>query len=316
MRVLPLSAPSVIASSGRLVSPYQTTDLKIFRILDGVRYWRGVGLDVRLNGKYTVHLLLDTGASGIAISPKMAEKAGLEIVNGAGFEAKGHWRRGGPVVAQICCAGTQNWRRRLCRLSAFRVPVGEIRRRRRTHRRGRVSPVYRENRFRPACHVTGRASHGGESDSANDPWEDEPVDHPGNPAPGFYRVFRFGDHLAVPTHINGGRPVLFLIDSGSTLNLIDTETAKEFTKVTDDSRATVKGLQGTVHRTSLANRRHSAVRRFTAGESSPADNQPRKNERRNGRGLRRHPGMPVLGNLAVTIDYLEGAIRFEYNPLH
>jgi hypothetical protein len=27
-------------------------------------------------------------------------------------------------------------------------------------------------------------------------------------------------------------------------------------------------------------------------------------------------GMPVLGHLAVTIDYLEGAIRFEYNQPH
>ena len=36
-----------------------------------------------------MHLLVDTGASGVAISPKAAEKAGLEIVNGAGFEAKG-----------------------------------------------------------------------------------------------------------------------------------------------------------------------------------------------------------------------------------
>jgi len=73
---------------------------------------------------------------------------------------------------------------------------------------------------------------------------DEPVDYKSKPEPGFYRVFRFGNHLAVPTYINGGRPVLFLVDSGSTDNIIDTEIAKEFTKVSNDRFTTVKGIQG------------------------------------------------------------------------
>ena len=45
---------------------------------------RGIGLSVRLNDR-NAHLLLDTGAGGIMVSSKVAEKAGLTAISAAHF---------------------------------------------------------------------------------------------------------------------------------------------------------------------------------------------------------------------------------------
>lgn len=298
---------------GRLVSPYQTTDLKLFRILDGIRHRRGVGLDVRLNGKYTVHLLVDTGASGISISPKMAEKAGLEIVNGAAFEAKGigdgeaqaslayiaeDLRIGGIAFADYPVSAFQS-----ARSSDFDGIIGAN-----VFRRFIVKIDF--NRL-----VMSLDARPGVSGSGSDEL-DEPVDYKGKPAAGFYRVFRFGDHLAVPTYINGGRPVLFLVDSGSTDNLIDTDIAREFTKVSNDTLTTVKGIQGKVNKTSRANQISLMFAGFRQENPDLLAISLEKMSDGMGVGFGGILGMPVLGNLAVTVDYQEGSIRFEYNKPH
>ena len=66
----------------RLSSPYRRYELKLVPVMSGPNHTFGVGLNVRLNSRQTVHLLLDTGASGISVSAKSAEKAGLEILAG------------------------------------------------------------------------------------------------------------------------------------------------------------------------------------------------------------------------------------------
>jgi tetratricopeptide (TPR) repeat protein len=296
----------------RLVSPYQTTELKMFPILDGPRRWRGVGLDVRLNGKHTVHLLVDTGASGIAISPKMAEKAGLEIVNGAGFEAKGIGDGAAQSSLRFIAQDL-----RIGDVAFADYPLSAFQSAKSADVDGLIgADVFRrfivKIDFNRLVMSLATRPNGGGSDSG----EDEAVDHPGNPPAGFSRVFRFGDHLAVPTNINDGRPVLFLVDTGSTLNIIDTETAREFTRVTDDSRATVKGLQGTVHKTLLANGTTLLFAGFRQVNPALVTISLEPMSDGMGVGFGGILGMPVLGHLAVTIDYLEGAIRFEYNQPH
>jgi tetratricopeptide (TPR) repeat protein len=298
---------------GRLVSPYQTTELKLFRILDGITHRRGVGLDVRLNGKHTVHLLVDTGASGIAISPKMAEKAGLEIINSAGFEAKGV----GDGEAQSSLAYLAQ-DLRIGDVAFADYPVSAFQSAKSADVDGMIgADVFRrfivKIDFDRLVMSLGARPDGGGSDSGE---LDEPVDYKGKPAPGFYRVFRFGDHLAVPTYINGDGPVLFLVDSGSTANVIDTEPAKEFTNVSDDTLTTVKGIQGKVDRIARANHISLVFAGFRQDNPDLLAINLEKIGDEFGVGFGGILGMPVLGHLAVTIDYREGTIRFEYNKPH
>ena len=65
----------------RLVSKVEQTETKLETLYaQDARYMRGLGLSVKLNDR-NVHLLLDTGAGGIMVSSKVAEKAGLTRVS-------------------------------------------------------------------------------------------------------------------------------------------------------------------------------------------------------------------------------------------
>ena len=65
----------------RLVSKVEQTETKLETVYaEGEHRVRGIGLSVKLNDR-NVHLLLDTGAGGIMVSRKVAEKAGLTRVS-------------------------------------------------------------------------------------------------------------------------------------------------------------------------------------------------------------------------------------------
>ncbi len=90
-----------------------------------------------------------------------------------------------------------------------------------------------------------------------EPFQSQPGDDPEDAKAlheGFHRAFRSGNHLMIPTSVNSSPAKLFLIDSGSASNLIDTESARDFTGVHGDDHTTVHGVQGKVDRVSRADR--------------------------------------------------------------
>ena len=75
----------------KLVSKVEQTDTKLEMMFANAHRLRGYGLPVKLND-HNYHLLLDTGASGILVSRKAAEKAGLTRISSermAGIGDKG-----------------------------------------------------------------------------------------------------------------------------------------------------------------------------------------------------------------------------------
>jgi hypothetical protein len=100
------------------------------------------------------------------------------------------------------------------------------------------------------------------------------------------------------------------------LNLYVTDVAKEFTHVSGDAFTTLKGVQGKVDRTSRASRISLVFAGFRQENPDLLAISLEKMSDAFGVGFGGILGMPVLGNLAVTIDYREGAIRFEYNKPH
>jgi hypothetical protein len=127
----------------------------------------------------------------------------------------------------------------------------------------------------------------------------EPVDA-SPPASGFHRVFRFGDHLAVPTFINNGRSTLFLIDSGSSSNLIDTDIGREFSSVHQDGRSTVTGIQGKVTQTSRTDRVSLVFAGFRQDSPSLIAISLEKMSDSMGVAFGGILGMPVLGQLVLN----------------
>jgi len=73
----------------RLASPYQSYDIELVPVGFGARRIYAVGVKVRLSGSHAVRLMLDTGAAGMAISTKAAEKAGLASLADTATEFRG-----------------------------------------------------------------------------------------------------------------------------------------------------------------------------------------------------------------------------------
>ncbi|HWF07674.1 MAG TPA: aspartyl protease family protein [Bryobacteraceae bacterium] len=291
----------------RLTSPYQAAQVKLFRVLDGLSRDRGVGIVLRLNGKQNARLLLDTGASGISIAPKLAEKAGLRVISGEAGEARGigddkpqseiayladEARAGDVVFADYPIAVFNS-----AKSADYDGLIG--------------ADVF--DRFLvkidfPQLVLSLETRPGG-----SDAFE-EPADFAGAPPAGFYRMVRFGDHLTIPTFING-RPQssLFLLDSGSTSNLIDTDTAKEFAGGTSsDSMIGVRGIQGKAIEASRTGRVSLVFAGFRQDNPEIISISLEKMSDAMGVGFGGILGMPVLRNLAVTIDYREGTVKFDY----
>ncbi len=72
----------------KLVSTIEHTDTRLERVLRDPRHIAGYGLTVKLNDRNS-RLLLDTGASGILISRKSAEKAGLRHISDIRYQGLG-----------------------------------------------------------------------------------------------------------------------------------------------------------------------------------------------------------------------------------
>ena len=285
----------------QLASPYQHYDLKLLDLMNDPKSRRGVGLSVEINQK-KVKLLLDTGASGISVSPRAAKKAGLEGLGEETSEARG--------VGDKPAADSYS-------LLAAEVKIGEL----------KLADV-------PIQAFAGVSEGGADGligadvfrsflvgiDFVHDrislePFAERPPDRlgdaPDTPAPGFTRAMRLGNHLSLPTSVNGAKGSLFLIDSGSTQNLIDTNTARETTKTYGDDRTRLRGIQGAVQKVSRADTATLIFAGFRQENSDLIAFDMTKVGDSMGIGLAGVLGMPVLGQLKLTVDYREGSVHLE-----
>jgi predicted aspartyl protease len=285
----------------RLASAYQPARIKLVHITTGPDRLRGFGLRVQFNQLYTATLMIDTGASGISIAPKAAQKAGLEPLSGQSEPAKG--------------IGDQKAADEFSYL-ASEIRIGEV-----------IFADHPISVFRSAKDSDADGLIGADvfqkfivtldfpdNQLRLEPYPamppDEPEDSESVPE-GFHRVFRVGNHLMIPTSVNGSSSKLFLIDSGTSSNLIDSEAAREFTGVHEDGRTEVRGLQGKVEHVSRAERISLIFGGFRQDNADLVAISLEAASDAEGIGITGVLGMPVLTQLRLTIDYRGGAVRLE-----
>lgn len=291
-----------------LKSGYRTYQLKLVELSDGPRRLRGYGLRVSFNGGSAATLLLDTGASGISLAPRLAEKFGLEQMATEGLEVGGIG---------------DGARRALSRYVAASVKVGDL-------EMGDVPVEVFDTAKSPdfdgligadtfarflvtldfpnrSVELTPFAKEDAPSDETKGPRDSVAL-----PA-GLSRMYRTGHMLLVPAMINTAAGHLLLIDSGASVNLIDRAVARETTKTVDDAFTTIKGVQGKVKNVAradvtlqFANLRQKNPELVAVDLTDMSDNA--------GLEIAGILGMPVLNNLKVTIDYRDNGISFEYKP--
>jgi tetratricopeptide (TPR) repeat protein len=295
------SDTAVAGRKMRFASPYQHYDIKLVNVMYNSTSKRGVGIRVEINQKRFT-LLLDTGASGISISPKSARKAGLEGLGDETSEARGFGDK--PPAHSFSLLAREV---RIGELILADVPIAAFTSASAIGADGLIGADVFERFLVTIDFVHNQIS----LDPFAQPPPDQKPDSASNVDPGFTKAFRLGNDLSLLTSVNGSDNHLFLVDSGSSSNLIDRGVASETTKTYGDELTKLHGVQGAVNKVSRAQTATLVFARFRQENHDLIAFDMSKISEDMGIRLSGVLGMPVLSQLKLTINYLEGTVRLD-----
>jgi len=330
----------------KLASNIDQTDtkLEIIRRPDGGSMG-GVGLSVELNDHYA-RLLLDTGAGGIVVNRKLAEKAGLIRISSeryggigdkglqSGYAALADHIRVGKLEFRDCIVSVSD--KRLIGeadgligadvFGAYLVDIDS------PGMRLRLSPLPR--RPEDAVAATSLNSEGEQQatveqkeESTNE--QDSEQRKPAVPEPRIARqlpkdgyiapemtnwtkVFRFGHLMLVPTSVNASSAKLFIIDTGAFDNILSLREGLQLGRVNPEDRYHVSGISGEVNKVYSA----KATLRFGHVQQESMDVVTfdlSASSRDTGTEVSGLLGFALLRLLELKLDYRDGLANFEYN---
>lgn len=285
-----------------LEGEHTATSIHLEDLRFGPNNKRGYGVLVSINGAKPLKLLLDTGASGILITQRAADKAGLTHLGR--FEAWGFGddgiRHAFYSVADNCKIGSLTYKN--CILTALESSKSI------TGEDGLIGAdffsafVVELDFQRHKMNLT--------------PQPPRPPNSQGYDrvlAPGFTPAFRFGHHLMISTGLNRSSRGLFVIDTGSSQSGIDREFALESTKVSGNDYVRLKGLSGRVKNVFEADKAEIEFANFrqqNLGMMVWDLNGSGKHQEVRLAGVL---GMPLLDMFRLTLDYRNGSVKFDYN---
>ena len=300
------------------VTKVEKTAVRLQRLMADATHDTGYALDVKLNGQ-TAHLQLDTGATGILINPKMAEKAGIKSITKTGVEGFGSKGMMGGFIGNVDSVKVGDLEFQKCYVEVTEKKLlpdsdgligGDV------FSHFLVDIDFPDAMFKlsalpaiPGQTETGSAPESSAASSQN--LHDRYI------APemkNYTEIYRFGHDILVPTRVNDSPAKLFLLDTGSFDNLISRNAAKESTHVSNDGDTQVKGLSGKVNQVYRASsvtlvfshlkQKHDDMIAFDMTRMSDAD----------GTEVSGVLGFTMLRLLDIKIDYRDGLVDFQYDP--
>jgi hypothetical protein len=332
----------------RLVSKVEQTETKLETLYaeDG-RRMRGLGLSVKLNDR-NVHLLLDTGAGGIMVSRKVAEKAGLTRVSAvhyggigdkglqSGYTAVADNIRIGELEFRDCVVAVSDQRSLTAEdgligadvFAAYLIDLdlpGE---------QLKLSPLPK----RPEDTVAPKSLNSEGEEQANaeqkeDRATEETSKEQKSPAPGsenprrlprdrylapemvnWTKVFRFSHAILVPTSVNDSKPMLFGLDTGAFTNILSLRVGRQVGKVSSDYRDRVGGLSGAVNRVYNSDKATLTFGHFRQSNLGIITLDLSTVSRHTGTEVSGFLGFAMLRQLEVKLDYRDGLVDFQYDP--
>ena len=242
--------PTVPAHQCRMVSKINSTTADLVELLDSPTRLRGYGLAVKFNGT-PARLLLDTGAGGILVDRKLAEKAGIEHVVESSIRGIGDKGAVGSYVGHVDKIQIGDIEFQDCNIQVAdqsSVAGGE----------GLIGAVVfsrflvdldMPNRKLRLSELPQRPNEAAPEAALESEQERTPHFNDRYIAPemrSYTPIFRFNHMLLIPTKLNDSVPKLFLIDTGAFNNIVSPDAAREVTKVSEDPRMHVKGISGNV----------------------------------------------------------------------
>ena len=332
----------------RLVSKLEQTETKLETMYgaDGHRM-RGIGLSVRLNDR-NAHLLLDTGAGGIMVNRKLAEKSGLTSISAvhyggigdkglqSGYTAVADHIRVGELEFQDCVIsvsdkGSVGDEDGLIGADVFGTYLVDIDL---PGMRLKLSPL--PKRPEDTVAPTSLNSEGEEQanseqkeDSVNEKTPKDQKSAPPTARPerhlprdryiapemaDWTKVFRFGHTMLVPTSVNDSKAMLFGLDTGAFSNLLSVRAGRQVSKVSSEDRVRVRGVNGAVNKVYSSEK---ATLRFAHFQQSNLDIitlDLSTISRHTGTELSGFLGFAMLRQLEVELDYRDGLVDFKYDP--
>ena len=318
--------------SCRLVNNAQQAEVKLPFVHDQFPHIEGLGVELKVNDRTHV-LLLDTGASGIVLDRKAANKAAVkrlvDITYGGigdqgdrtGYLAVADRIRIGALEFQDCIITVSDKRTvdndadGLIGADVFASYLVDIDLPQRVLRLSQLPN-------RPGDeNVTTSLN----SDDEGDSVESE-ADTNNRSKEGLYQpkdryiapemktwtpVFRFGHMLLVPTRLNNSKPLLFLIDTGAFQNTLGTQAARATAKL-GISDVAVEGASGRVSDVYRAEKVDFQFGRFHQQNINAVALDLSGISAGIGTEISGTLGFNLLSMLEVKIDYRDGLVDFVY----
>ena len=332
----------------RLVSKVEQTETKLETMYGpDIHRMRGIGLSVRLNDR-NVHLLLDTGAGGIMVNHRLAEKAGLTRIAAlhfggigdkglqSGYTAVADHIRIGELEFQDCVVSVSDKGSVADEdgligadvLGAYLIDIDL------PGMRLKLSPLPK----RPEDIVAPKSlnSEGEEQanaeqkeESATEPTTQEPKTPPPTAKPArrlpkdrfiapemadWTKVFRFGHSILVPTSVNDSKAMLFGLDTGAFSNLLSVRAGRLVAKVNSEDRVQIHGLNGSVDKVYSSENATLRFGHFQQSNLGIITLDLSSVSRHTGTEVSGFLGFAMLRQLEVELDYRDGLVDFKYDP--
>jgi hypothetical protein len=332
----------------RLVSKVEQTETKLETMYGADAHrMRGIGLSVKLNDR-NAHLLLDTGAGGIMVSHKVAEKAGLTSISAVHFggigdkglqsgytAVAGHIRIGelefqdcvvtvtdkGSVADEDGLIGADV-------LGAYLIDIDL------PGMRLKLSPLPKrpEDTVAPkSLNSEGEEQANAEQkeDTMNEPTPKDQNSSPSAVTPArrlpkdryiapemadWTKVFRFGHSILVPTSVNNSKSMLFGLDTGAFSNLLSVRAGRQVSKVSSEERVRVQGVSGAVDKVYSSDQATLRFGHFQQANLGIITLDLSSISRHTGTEVSGFLGFAMLRQLEVELDYRDGLVDFKYDP--
>ena len=330
----------------RLAGKVERTETKLETMYGDSQRIRGIGLSAKLNG-HNVRLLLDTGAGGIMVGRKVAEKAGLARISSGhyggigdkglqtGYTAVADSIRVGELEFHDCVVSVSDKRSLadedgLIGAEVFGAYLIDIDL---PAMRLKLSPLPKrpEDAVAPTSlnsegeeQVVAEQKEGSAAEPAAKGQNSTPAPKPAQRLPrdryvapemaNWEKVFRFGHSILVPTMVNGSNSMLFGLDTGASINLLSVRAGRQVSKVGSEDRRRVRGLSGEVNKVYSSAK---ATLRFGHLQQENLDIitlDLSAVSRNIGTEVSGFLGFEMLRLLDVKLDYRDGLADFEYDP--
>lgn len=300
----------------RLVTKVTSTETRLERLLEDPQHIRGYALAVKVNGVPS-RLMLDTGAGGILVDRKIAEKVGIKPIvddkisgigdkgGAAGYLGHADKIQVGDLEFADCFVSVASGRSvlgddGLIGADVFRHFLVDMDMPDEKFKLSELPPIPDE----PAGEIS-LDSHSGGQRRLHDRYVPPEMRD-------YAKIFLIGHALLIPTSVNSFPTKLFLIDTGSFDNTLSVVAAKEVTKISN-SDTQVKGLSGDVKSVYRASKATIAFSHFKQEREDLITFDLTRFSDSVGTEVSGILGFAMLRFLDIKIDYRDGLVNFTYD---